>query len=74
MAKPALLRIVIVAADAPSDEPGALDAAEQLEQAERSRVLRIGLLENGYNMVAVLTADIYLPDRLAQTSCTRSNG
>ena len=66
MAKPALLRIVIVAADAPSDEPGALDAAEQLAQAERSRILRIGLLENGYNIVAVLPADIYLPDRLAQ--------
>ena len=30
-------------------------------QAERSRSLRIGLLENGYNLVAVLPADVFLP-------------
>ena len=37
-------------------------------EAERSRSLRIGLLENGYNIVAVLPADVFLPDRLAQIS------
>jgi len=35
-------------------------------EAERSRTLRIGLLENGYNIVAVLPADAFLPERLAQ--------
>ena len=35
-------------------------------EAERSRSLRIGLLESGYNIVAVLPADMFLPDRLAQ--------
>src|SRR3982751_2636601 len=34
--------------------------------AERSRQLRIGLLENGYNIVAVLPADTFLDERLAQ--------
>ena len=33
---------------------------------ERSRQLRIGLLENGYNIVAVLPADTFLHERLAQ--------
>ena len=28
--------------------------------------LRIGLLENGYNIVAVLPVDVFLPERLAQ--------
>jgi response regulator NasT len=55
------LRIVIVAPDlAPAG-----DAAAETE-AERSRLLRIGLLENGYNIVAVLPVDVFLPDRLAQ--------
>jgi len=56
-------RIVIVAPDtllpAPGDEAAALEA-------ERSRSLRIGLLEAGYNIVAVLPIDAFLPDRLAQ--------
>ena len=33
---------------------------------ERSRQLRIGLLENGYNIIAVLPADTFLHERLAQ--------
>ena len=37
-----------------------------LALAERSRQLRIGLLENGYNIVAVLPADTFLGERLAQ--------
>jgi two-component system, response regulator / RNA-binding antiterminator len=57
------LRIVIVAPD--SLDAGAPDAQSDTE-AERSRSLRIGLLEHGYNIVAVLPADAYLPDRVAQ--------
>ncbi len=57
------LRIVVVAPDlAVPDSQDAQDAA----QAERSRSLRIGLLENGFNLVAVLPADTFLTERLAQ--------
>ena len=35
-------------------------------QAERARVLRIGLLEAGYDIIASLPPDMYLPDRIAQ--------
>jgi len=64
MSPNAVLRIVIVApelGDAQSD-------ADAEREAERSRSLRIGLLQNGYNIVAVLPADVFLPDRLAQIS------
>ena len=44
------LRIVIVAPDSLAAEDPTEDNAEA--QAERSRSLRIGLLENGYNPVA----------------------
>ena len=57
------LRIVVVApelADLPPDDEHAL------ELAQRSRALRIGLLESGYNLIATLPADMYLPERLAQ--------
>ena len=56
-------RIVIVAPD--TLQPAADDEAAALE-AERSRSLRIGLLQAGYNIVAVLPVDAFLPDRLAQ--------
>jgi response regulator NasT len=56
------LRIVIVA---PELAPDGSDP-EAGTEAERSRTLRIGLLENGYNIVAVLPVDVFLPDRLAQ--------
>jgi response regulator NasT len=59
------LRIVIVAPDPLVADAGDDDAANE---AERSRSLRIGLLENGYNIVAVLPADVFLPERLAQIS------
>ena len=57
------LRIVIVAPDTLAPDPCDPQAEEE---AERSRSLRIGLLENGCNIVAVLPADVFLPDRLAQ--------
>ena len=63
MVPPAATRIVIVAPDSLAPEPGDDDAV--LEVA-RSRSLRIGLLEAGYNIVAVLPVDAFLPDRLAQ--------
>jgi response regulator NasT len=56
-------RIVIVAPDTQALEPGDEDAARELE---RSRSLRIGLLEAGCNIVAVLPVDAFLPDRIAQ--------
>lgn len=59
------LRIVIVAPDNLIADPADPDAAVE---AERSRSLRIGMLQNGYNIVAVLPADVFLPDRLAQIS------
>jgi two-component system, response regulator / RNA-binding antiterminator len=57
------LRLVIIAPDlvqlvADDDNAMAL--------AERSRQLRIGLLESGYNIIAVLPADTFLTERLAQ--------
>lgn len=56
------LRIVVIISD-----PALADGDEQaLAQAERSRLLRIGLLEAGYNLVATLPADPFLTDRLAQ--------
>src|SRR5574343_79175 len=56
------LRIVVIISD-PALAEG--DAQEQA-QAERSRLLRIGLLEAGYNLVATLPADPFLTERLAQ--------
>ncbi len=57
------LRIVVVAPDlelpAPDDDYARI-------QAERSRSLRIGLLENGFNLIATLPADVFLTDRIAQ--------
>jgi two-component system, response regulator / RNA-binding antiterminator len=57
------LRIVVVAPDSLASH--ADDCAAESE-AQRSRWLRIGLLESGYNIVAVLPADVFLPERLAQ--------
>ena len=57
------LRIVVVAPD-----PSVADQEDDyaVSQAERSRSLRIGLLENGFNLVAVLPADTFLQERIAQ--------
>jgi response regulator NasT len=61
MAEP--LRIVVISPDLAVADTG---DAYAVRQAERSRSLRIGLLENGFNLVASLPADVFLPDRLAQ--------
>lgn len=56
------LRIVVIISD-----PALAEDDEQAQaQAERSRLLRIGLLEAGYNLVATLPADAFLTERLAQ--------
>ncbi|MDB5940674.1 MAG: Fis family transcriptional regulator [Ramlibacter sp.] len=57
------LRIVVVAPDLAVSDP---DDDHALDQADRSRSLRIGLLENGFNLVATLPADVFLADRIAQ--------
>jgi two-component system, response regulator / RNA-binding antiterminator len=57
------LRIVVVAPDLEVSDPTDEHA---VSQAERSRCLRIGLLENNFNLVAVLPADVFLAERIAQ--------
>ena len=57
------LRLVVITPDlAASDEVD----ERLIALAERSRQLRIGLLENNYNLMAVLPADTFLTERLAQ--------
>ena len=63
MTTAATLRIVVVAPDTLAAD--ADDSAAESE-AQRARWLRVGLLESGYNIVAVLPADVFLPERLAQ--------
>ena len=57
------LRIVVIISD-----PTLVGDGDEQAQAieERSRLLRIGLLEAGYNLVATLPADVFLTERLAQ--------
>lgn len=57
------LRIVVIAPDLVVVDPTDDHA---LAQAERSRSLRIGLLENGFNLIAILPADVFLAERLRQ--------
>jgi response regulator NasT len=57
------LRIIVVNTIIHADEEG--DAA-LAAQASRGNALRIGLLESGYDMIASLPADMYLPERIAQ--------
>jgi len=59
---PRTLRIVVVNST-PGSTPG--EPAGQA-QARRNAALRIGLLESGYDIVASLPADIFLPERIAQ--------
>ncbi|WP_426101262.1 ANTAR domain-containing response regulator [Massilia sp. TSP1-1-2] len=60
---PRTLRIVVV-------NTVVLDGDEQdhalAAQVRRGNALRIGLLESGYDIVASLPADMYLPERIAQ--------
>ena len=58
------LRLVVIAPDLVESLESNDDRVRGL--IERSRQLRIGLLENGYNIVAVLPADTFLHERLAQ--------
>lgn len=57
------LRIVVISSDLVVEDP---EDTHALDQADRSRSLRIGLLENGFNLVASLPADVFLTERLAQ--------
>ncbi|MBC3868629.1 ANTAR domain-containing response regulator [Undibacterium oligocarboniphilum] len=57
------LRIVVVNTLPPQQDEHDVGVQEQLA---RSRTLRIGLLEAGYNIVASIPGDIYLIDRIAQ--------
>jgi len=57
------LRIVVVAPDLVVTDPHDDHARTQ---AERSRALRIGLLESGFNLIATLPADVFLTDRISQ--------
>ena len=57
------LRIVVVAPDLAIADP---DDEHAATQAERSRALRIGLLENNFNLIATLPADVFFSERLAQ--------
>ena len=63
LAPPSTLRLVVIAPDlsvADTDDETALTLIE------RSRQLRIGLLEGGFNLIATLPADTFLAERLAQ--------
>jgi response regulator NasT len=60
---PRKLRIVVVnTVVLPDDEGDAVLAV----QAQRGADLRIGLLESGYDIIASLPADFFLPERIAQ--------
>jgi response regulator NasT len=56
------LRIVVV--NTVPDDGRSGPAVEA--QAQRNAALRIGLLESGYDIVASLPADIFLPERISQ--------
>ncbi len=57
------LKIVVVAPDLDIQD---LSDEHAVSQAERSRALRIGLLESGFNLIATLPADVFLSDRISQ--------
>ena len=59
----AALKIVVVVPDLDVRDPNDDHA---ISQAERSRALRIGLLESGFNLIASLPADVFLADRIHQ--------
>ncbi|CAM8648249.1 ANTAR domain-containing protein [Rhodoferax sp. TBRC 17198] len=57
------LRIVVITSDLAVQDP---EDTHAQDQADRSRSLRIGLLESGFNLIASLPADVFLTERLAQ--------
>ena len=57
------LRIVVVNTVVNEHSAGSPEIAEQVR---RGNALRIGLLESGYDIVASLPADMFLPERIAQ--------
>ncbi|MEY4341991.1 MAG: hypothetical protein RL541_1495 [Pseudomonadota bacterium] len=57
------LRIIVVVPDLDVQDP---EDEHAVSQAERSRALRIGLLESGFNLIASLPADVFLADRISQ--------
>lgn len=57
------LRIVVIT---PDWIDSGLDDSDARALADRSRSLRIGLLESGFHVVASLPADVFLTERLAQ--------
>lgn len=57
------LRIIVVNTIV---EHGVHADAALAAQAQRGNALRIGLLESGFDIVASLPADLYLPERIAQ--------
>jgi response regulator NasT len=60
---PPKLRIVVATTIV---QPGEQDDAALAAQVRRGNALRIGLLEAGYDLVASLPADMFLPERIAQ--------
>ncbi len=62
MNQPTSLKVVIVLPVTLSSE---LDD-DEVAEVERTRILRQALLEAGYNVVATLPGDAFLPDRIAQ--------
>ena len=56
------LRIVIVISEPVEDD----ESEESALRQERSRLLRIALLDQGYNLLATLPADPFLKERLEQ--------
>ena len=63
---PPKLRIVVATAGVHDDGVDPADPAAAAALARRGNALRIGLLEAGYNLIASLPADMYLPERIAQ--------
>jgi response regulator NasT len=57
------LRIVVISSELDIVDP---EDTYALDQADRSRSLRIGLLESGFNLIAVLPGDVFLQERLRQ--------
>src|SRR3979409_1192372 len=60
---PPKLRIVVATTIV---QAGEQDDAALAAQVRRGNALRIGLLEAGYDLVASLPADMFLPERIAQ--------